>query len=103
MKQWPIGTWVEIGRTVLEPGERAPQVPADTAAVPLQLRVKGFLQQAACVGEKVAVTTVIGRTQEGVLLRANPRHVHDFGEPVPELLTIGCELRQLLGGCHDAE
>ncbi|HHW99607.1 MAG TPA: 2-amino-4-ketopentanoate thiolase [Firmicutes bacterium] len=101
-KAWPKGTWVEISRTVLPPGERAPQVPADTAAMPLELRVKGFLQEPAGLGQEASITTLIGRAQRGLVTRINPRHIHDFGEPVPELLTIGQELRQLLGGSnHD--
>ena len=39
----PSGSWVELHRVVLPPGERAPQVPAETQRVPLELRVKGFL------------------------------------------------------------
>jgi len=29
------GTWVELERVILEPGERAPGIPADTASVPV--------------------------------------------------------------------
>ncbi len=103
LKLWPIGTWVEVGRSVLQPGERAPQVPADTAAVPLELRVKGFLQQPAALGQEASITTLTGRTQQGKVISINPRHSHGFGEPVPELLAIGPELRQLLEGSRDAE
>ncbi|NLW17230.1 MAG: 2-amino-4-ketopentanoate thiolase [Firmicutes bacterium] len=102
-KVWPKGTWVEISRIVLPPGERAPQVPADTAAVPLELRVKGFLQEPAAVGQEACITTLIGRTQRGKVICINPRHIHDFGEPVLELLTIGQELKQLLEGSDDAK
>ncbi|NLY54599.1 MAG: 2-amino-4-ketopentanoate thiolase [Firmicutes bacterium] len=100
---WPAGTWVEIRRIILQPGERAPQLPADTAQVPLELRVKGFLKQAAALGQEAEITTVIGRTQRGLVTAINPRHSHDFGEPVPELLTIGAELRRLLEGSRDAK
>jgi len=34
------GDWVQIRDTVLEAGERAPQVPADTAGLPLLMWVK---------------------------------------------------------------
>ena len=47
MSTVPSGTWVELGRTVLEVEERAPGLPADTAAVPLVLRVSGFLLEPA--------------------------------------------------------
>ncbi|MGR8952181.1 MAG: 2-amino-4-ketopentanoate thiolase, partial [Gammaproteobacteria bacterium] len=39
------GVWVEIHDIVLEAGERAPQVPEDTAKVPLEMCVKGFLTE----------------------------------------------------------
>ena len=98
LKKWPAGTWVEVGRVVLPPAERAPQVPADTAAVPLELKVRGFLKEEKALGEEAEVTTLVGRVQQGTLLTINPRHRHGFGEPVPELLPIGSELRALLGG-----
>jgi hypothetical protein len=99
----PVGTWVETSRSVLLPGERAPQVPADTAAVPLELRIKGFLQEPAALGQEARITTLTGRTQQGKVTSVQPRHIHGFGDPVPELLTIGMELRQLLEGSTDAE
>jgi hypothetical protein len=37
------GTWAEIHRVLLAPGERAPNIPEDTKRVSLELRVKGFL------------------------------------------------------------
>ena len=49
------GTWVEIHRVVLQPGERAPQVPEDTRHVPLEMRVKGFLARPAAPGEDAEI------------------------------------------------
>jgi len=83
------GTWVEIEQVVLEPRERAPGIPADTAAVPLLLRVSGFLAEDAVVGEPARVRTLIGRELDGVLRVVGPHYTHSFGEVVPELLTIG--------------
>lgn len=103
LTMWPIGTWVEVSRSILLPGERAPQVPTDTAAVPLELCIKGFLQQPAALGQEASITTLTGRTQQGKVTSINPRHIHGFGEPVPELLTIGMELRQLLEESSDAK
>ncbi len=37
------GDWVKIHSIVLQPEERAPQVPEDTKKVPLETWVKGFL------------------------------------------------------------
>ena len=87
----PAGTWVEIEQTVLEPGERAPGIPDDTRAVPLLLRVSGFLVEPVEVGGPASVRTIIGRTLSGTLRTVNPGYSHSFGETVQELLTIGTE------------
>ncbi len=85
------GTWVELERVVLEVGERAPGLPADTAAVPLVLRVSGFLVEPAEIGASARVRTLIGREQSGRLRTVNPSYTHSFGETVAELLTIGTQ------------
>lgn len=90
----PAGTWVEIGNVLLPPGERAPQVPADTQAVPLEMRVKGFLLEPAAIGTEARIETLAGRRQSGSLLAANPAYDHSFGPPIAELLAIAGELRQ---------
>ena len=91
------GDWVQVYRQVLPVGERAPQVPEDTKAVPLELWVKGFLEQAeGKVGQDVLVKTVTGRLVTGEMTAVLPRYAHDFGEPQPELLKIGLELRAML-------
>jgi hypothetical protein len=90
------GDWVQIHRVVLPPGERAPQVPPDTQAVPLEMRVKGFLLRAAGLGETARIRTVTGRELEGRLVGTWPAPGHDFGEPVPELMTVGGEVRARL-------
>lgn len=91
------GDYVEIHSVILSPGERAPQVPEDTQKVPLELRVKGFLDRDACLGDEVTITTVLGRKVAGRLLAVNPAYPHNFGKPVPELLHVGEELWRLLG------
>jgi 2-amino-4-ketopentanoate thiolase alpha subunit len=96
--QAEIGDWVEIERVVLRAGERSPAVPSDTAAVPYVARIRGFLSRGRDVGEPAEIRTVIGRRIEGVLHSVNPPFEHDFGRAVPELLPIGGELRELLGG-----
>lgn len=92
------GSWVQIHRVVLPPGGRAPQVPEETQRVPLELRVKGFLLGEARMGEEVTIRTIVDRELAGTLVAVNPRYEHDFGAPVPELLTIGHELREFLTG-----
>ena len=90
------GTWVEIHSIVLAAGERAPQVPADTRAVPLEMRVKGFLAAPAAIGEQASIVTAAGRSLTGTLVEVNPAYSHGFGPPVPELSGIGAEVRALL-------
>jgi 2-amino-4-ketopentanoate thiolase alpha subunit len=85
------GTWVELERIVLEVGERAPGLPADTAAVPLVMRVSGFLLEPAEIGGPARVRTLIGREQGGRLRTVNPSYSHSFGDTVTELLTIGTQ------------
>jgi len=83
------GTWVEIERVLLTPGERAPNLPDDTRACPYVLRVSGFLQEDAEMGADVTVHSLIGNPHQGVLKVVNPSYTHSFGATVPELLTIG--------------
>ena len=90
------GTWVEIHSIVLAPGARAPQAPEDTRRVALEMRVKGFLVEAAAIGEEVEVATPAGRRLRGVLAAVNPAYTHGFGPPIAELSTIGGEVRAML-------
>jgi len=91
----PAGTWVEVHRVVLPAGERAPQVPPETQAVPLELRTKGHLVAAAAVGDEVDVVTPTGRVLHGRLEVVGPAVTHGFGPPVAELDHVGPQLRAL--------
>jgi hypothetical protein len=97
-KAVPKGTWVQIHQQILSPDQRAPQVPADTAKVPLVMVTKGFLEKDGSRNENVAVKTLCGRVVEGKLINVLPRFSHDFGNAVPELLAIGPRVRALLEG-----
>ena len=97
------GDWAEVHIVLLEPGERAPSLPDDTAGAPLEARVHGFLERDANVGEAAAVTTLLGRRVEGTLLRLQPAPGHSFGRPVPVLLAIGNELRTRLRGSEGTD
>lgn len=97
------GEWVLIHKIVLEPSERAPQVPEDTKKVPLELWVKGYLQKDANVGDEVTVITRTGRLESGKLLEANPYYKHDFGKFVPELLKVGDQVKSILFGGESNE
>lgn len=89
------GDWVRITRTILEPGERSPNLPEDTRATPFQLWINGYLDQdAAAVGDDVVIRTAIGRTQYGRLVTIGPRYAHDYGDPQPELLAAADDLRR---------
>lgn len=90
------GTWVEIHRIELSADERAPQVPEDTRRVPLEMRVKGFLVAPAALGEKAEIVTTTDRHLRGTLTQVNPAYTHSFGSPIPELSTIGGEVRAML-------
>lgn len=91
------GEWVRIHWHVLPAGERAPNLPDDTRAVPLEARIKGFLlADEARIGDRVRVRTLIGREHEGTLEAINPAFGHDFGRAVPELMAVGGELRRIL-------
>lgn len=90
------GDWVQIRQIVLEPGQRSSQVPEDTSKVPFILLVKGFLTSDANLGDKVTITTVIGREITGELVAVNPGYNHSFGPPPRELMSIGSELRSIL-------
>ena len=90
------GRWVEIHRIVLPVDERAPQIPEDTRRVPLEMRVKGFLVAPACVGDDAEIVTRAGRRLSGTLAAVNPAYLHSFGPPLPELSSIGDEVRAVL-------
>jgi len=92
------GEWVRIYKIILQPSERAPQVPDDTKKVPLELWVKGFLMNDAEMGENVEIETVTGRTEEGKLIEVNPYYTHDYGKFIPELLVIDKQTRDIVFG-----
>lgn len=89
-------SWVEIHQVVLTKEERAPGIPEDTKGVPLELRLKGFLEGEAQIGDEVYIKTPIGRRIKGQLIAVNPPFKHDFGAPIKELLTIGQGLKKEL-------
>lgn len=79
----------------MEPHERAAHIPEDTKATPLIMWVRGFLvDECAQLGDFVSVRTLTERITSGTLVSIDPRHEHDFGNPVKELLEIGNELQK---------
>lgn len=98
------GDYVNIYTVVLTPEERAPQVPSDTQEVPLELWVKGFLNnEEAKMNDEVEITTITGRKVTGQLVEINPSYSHSFGTTVPEVLQIGLQLKDILFGGEDNE
>ncbi|MDN5335264.1 MAG: 2-amino-4-ketopentanoate thiolase alpha subunit [Synergistales bacterium] len=92
------GDWVQIHQIVLEAHDRAPQVPEDTALVPLEMKVKGVLvDENAEIGDQVVIETAAGRKLKGTLMAVNPSYDVGFGPPPRELRNVGNELRRILG------
>jgi 2-amino-4-ketopentanoate thiolase alpha subunit len=96
------GDWVEIERVLLEPADRAVNLPEDTAAQPLRMWVKGFARTGATVGEDLTVETSTGREVTGTLADVNPGYFHTFGRPAPELTAVGRDLRARLAAYRKA-
>jgi hypothetical protein len=90
------GSWVLIHRNIMEPSERAPQVPEDTKKVPLEMWVKGNLEADTEIGAEAEVLTRTGRRERGTLLEVNPTYTHGFGDFVPELLEISRQVRAVV-------
>ena len=98
------GQWVQIHKVVLNPEERAPQVPEDTKLVPLVMRVKGYLiDEEASVGDLVSIETVAGRKVVGKLIAIEPTYTHNFGKHVPVLAEIDREFSQLADSLNEGE
>jgi hypothetical protein len=77
-------------------GQRAPQVPEDSAKVPFEMWQKGFLlNEKAEIGNIVEIETVIGRKVSGKLIEVNPYFTHSFGKCVPEILKIDRQLKNI--------
>ncbi|HOO73696.1 MAG TPA: 2-amino-4-oxopentanoate thiolase subunit OrtA [Tepiditoga sp.] len=91
------GDWVQIYFVALTPAERASHLPEDTKKVPLEVRIKGFLEnECAEIGDNVTVKTFSGRTVSGNLVDILPSYKHNFGAPVQELLNMHENLWNIL-------
>lgn len=97
MEKIKKGTWVQVHDIVLKPEERTGKLPEDTKKVPLEMWVKGFLNEDAEEGDTVEITTLTGRKVTGKLIGANPVYSHGFGDIyIPEMLDIGIQARSIL-------
>ena len=95
--------WVEVRFVLLEPADRAVNLPADTAAQPLLVWIKGFARGAGAIGDELAIETTTGRAVTGVLTDVNPGYTHTFGRPAPELTHVGRDLRARLAAYRTSD
>ena len=58
--------------------------------------VKGFARRNATIGEELEIETITGRVLTGRLSAVDPGYTHTFGQPAPELVQIGRDLRKRL-------
>ena len=82
------GSYVRIRKTLLNSGERSPNLPVETTKVPYKMWVKGFLQEEADLFDIVTVKTLTGRFETGRLKEVNPPYKHGYGEFIPEILKL---------------
>ena len=92
------GDWVQVHNIVLRPEERSSALPEDTQKHPLEMWVKGWLQNDAEIGEEVEIITRTGRHTTGTLVKEAPYFEHNFGVLVPEVLKIGDMVREITFG-----
>jgi len=90
------GSWVQIHKIVLKPLERTAQIPEETKKVPLEMWVKGYLNEDANLHDHVQITTLTKRIEEGMLIAVNPSYHHDYGDFVEELLQIDAMVKSAL-------
>lgn len=91
------GDWVRVHRVVLSQGQRAENLPSDTQKVPFEMWVKGWLLFDGEIGDTVKIRTRVGREESGTLIEVNPQFSVDYGDFVPEILTIDRDLKAALG------
>ena len=100
------GDWVQIHNIVLTPEERSSALPEDTKSHPLEMWVKGYLQQdEAQVGDEVEVMVLdIDEDRRRISLgmkQCKPNFEHNFGFLIPEVLKIGDMVREITFGGNE--
>lgn len=89
---------VRIHRVELAPSERSAGLPQDTASVPFETWINGWLVREARLGERTAIRTAAGRVVEGELVAVDPGYDHSFGPPPSALERVGEKARFVLFG-----
>lgn len=92
----PAGTRVQVRFTVLEPAQRQPGLPEDTARIPYVARVRGRLVGDGHAGERVTIRTAAGRELAGWLEVVEPADLHSFGRPPAALVEAVTPMAALL-------
>jgi hypothetical protein len=92
------GSYVEISQVILDQEDRAKNIPEDTKKTPLKLWAKGWLLENCDFNKCASIKTVTGRILEGEITEVNPEYTHDFGEFIPEIMSIGINAKALLWG-----
>ena len=96
------GDWVEVECRLLDPADRSRNLPPETAEKPLMMWVKGFADGEGAIGEEVTIETMTGRKVTGRLSAVNPGYFITYGEPIPELVHVGRDLRSRLAAYRAA-
>jgi 2-amino-4-ketopentanoate thiolase alpha subunit len=97
------GDWVEVECKLLDPADRSKNLPPETAEKPLMMWVKGFAEGEAAIGEEATIETMTGRKVTGTLSAVNPGYYITYGDPIPELVHIGRDLRGRLAAYRAEE
>jgi hypothetical protein len=92
------GSWVQIKKIILNPEQRANNLPEATKKVPLLLWVKGTLLTDSEIGNLVEIKTVTGRVETGELIEVNPSYLHNYGKYMPEIQEIDRIVKSTLFG-----
>ncbi len=97
------GDWVEVECKLLDPADRSKNLPPETAEKPLMMWVKGFAEDEAAIGDELTIETMTGRKVTGSLSAVNPGYYITYGDPIPELVGIGRDLRSKLAAWRAGE
>jgi hypothetical protein len=97
-----VGEWVEVESVLLDSAGRSANLPPETAEKPLIVWVSGFALAEAGMGEQLEIETMTGRSVTGRLSAINPGYFHTFGNPIPELVTVGRDLRARVAAYRQA-
>ena len=86
------GSLVKIKQVILKKEQRTGKIPKDTKNQDYLMFVKGFLQYDAEIGDKVKVTTMIGREIVGTLIENEPEYNHSYGKYISEFKHINTNI-----------